>query len=488
MKPAIPLPVAMRTDFNVLLEKVFNILHPGAVFMPNWHLDVIAHHVREFAEGKITRLVICLPPRHLKSEIGSVALPAWILGRDPTAKIICASYGEDLAKDFSTKCRQVVAAPSYMAAFPEVHFIKSNDMHLQTSVGGERYTTTVGGAITGKGADFIIVDDPLKYQDAGSEGRREEIAKWLFNLPTRLNQPNLGGIMVIAQRMHDDDPIGRILQAGGWTVVTLPLIATVDQTYPRGSGLIHSRKAGELLHPARINAEIAAQLKSEIGSAAFEAQYQQNPLPDGAGLFDITMLKRHTTPPPHFEYTFLSVDNATIKDGGDHSVCTYWGYLEEMFYLIYVWRKQVILPVLRRTILEFDKKYNPSQIVVEAIGSGASLCQDLIEQLGSYVEPCIPTMPKAQRFEAVTLMMEKGRVSIPTDAPWLEAYVNELQRFPNGKSDDQVDSTSQLLHHHKDWLYFAKIRGNPKGPGFKAGNRGGSRIYGLSWSPMPNLW
>ena len=118
-----------------------------------------------------------------------MALPAWILGRNPAAKIICASYGEDLAKDFSNQTRNFMTSPCYAAAFPEVQLEKATDMHLRTVQGGERYATTVGGTITGKGADFIIVDDPMKFQDVGSESRRDDVAQWVFNLPTRLQQP-----------------------------------------------------------------------------------------------------------------------------------------------------------------------------------------------------------------------------------------------------------------------------------------------------------
>ncbi|MFY9840471.1 MAG: hypothetical protein WAK55_29205, partial [Xanthobacteraceae bacterium] len=195
---------------------------------------LLCRKCRLFTDGTIKRLVICMPPRHLKSTIGSVALPAWILGHNPSAKVICASYGEDLAKDFSNQTRRVMTSESYALAFPNVQLEKSTDMHLRTLHGGERYATTVGGPLTGKGADFIIVDDPIKYQDVDSQARRDEVAKWAFNLPTRLNNPNTGGILLIAQRMHEDDVIGRMIDKGGWEVVTLPLIATQDEKYQLG--------------------------------------------------------------------------------------------------------------------------------------------------------------------------------------------------------------------------------------------------------------
>jgi hypothetical protein len=169
MTSTVSLAFAMRTDFNVCLEKAYVLLNPGAPFQSNGHLEMLAWKCRLFAEGKIKRLVICLPPRHLKSTIGSVALPAYILGRDPAAKIICASYGEDLAKDFSTQTRRFMMSQSYAEAFPDLQLEKATDMHLRTTKRGERYATTVGGPITGKGADFIIVDDPTSTRKHGGK-------------------------------------------------------------------------------------------------------------------------------------------------------------------------------------------------------------------------------------------------------------------------------------------------------------------------------
>jgi predicted phage terminase large subunit-like protein len=456
------LPLAMRTDFNVFLEKAHSVLNPDAPFLSNWHIERLAWDCRRFADGLTKRLIICMPPRHLKSTIGSVALPAWILGRNPAAKIICASYGEDLAKDFSDQTRRLINSESYARAFPHVKLEKSTDMHLRTLQGGERYATTVGGAITGKGADFIIVDDPTKYQDVGSEARRDDVANWTFNLPTRLNYPNSGGILVIAQRLHEDDVIGRIIDKGGWEPVILPLIAMQDEQHEIGSNRIYARKAGELLHPARIDRERANQLLLEIGKDAFDAQYQQRPLPANSGSFDLGMFKRFTVPPEAFEHIFFSVDVASIANGGDYSVCTIWGYVEQRFYLLDLWRKQVSFPELRKTLLGLDKKWAPSLIIVEAVGSGQALYQDLYQTLGSYVTRCRPVGSKVHRFETVIPLINNGQVLIPTSSPWLETLIKELQAFPQGKHDDQVDSISQMLFDWRRAIQLTRHRCNPR--------------------------
>jgi hypothetical protein len=322
---SVSLPVAMRSDFSAFFETSFLELRPGTAFESNWHIDALCWTARQFADGKKKRLAICIPPRHLKSTIGSVALPAWILGHNPTAKIICVSYGEDLAKDFSNQTRNLMTSASYARAFPDVQLEKSTDLHLRTVQGGERYATTIGGPITGKGADYIIVDDPMKLQEIESESRRHDVANWTFNLSTRLNDPNTGRILVIAQRLHQDDVIGRIQDKGGWDILSLPLVATQDETYERGPGVFYHRKAGEYLHPSRIGPAVAAELSRDLGRQSFAAQYQQSPLPAGSGFIDLTWFKRFDAPPEAFEHIFFSVDVATIAEAGDYSVCTHDG-------------------------------------------------------------------------------------------------------------------------------------------------------------------
>jgi hypothetical protein len=212
--------------------------------------------------------------------------------------------------------------------FPTCNSRRQQTCTCATTKGGERYATTVGGPITGKGADYIIVDDPMKFQDVDSETRRDDVANWVSNLATRLNNPNTGGILLIAQRLHQDDVIGRIAEKGGWEIVNLPLVATQDELHERGPNRLYERKAGEYLHPARIDKVLAQQLRDQLGNSAFQAQYQQNPLPAGADFFDLELIKRYKNPPKGFEHIFFSVDVATVADGGDYSVCTIWGYVD----------------------------------------------------------------------------------------------------------------------------------------------------------------
>ena len=228
-----------------------------------------------------------------------------------------------------------------------------------------------------------------------------------------------------------------------------------------------------------------------MGNSAFEAQYQQNPLPAGARFFNLELIKRYKNPPKAFEHFFFSVDVAIVGDGGDYSVCTIWGYVEQNFYLLDVWRKQVSFPELRKALIELDKKWAPSLIIIEAVGSGGALCQDLSDERGGYVWGCQPKGNKAYRFEAVTLLMEKGRVWMPRNAPWLETLIKELQAFPQGKHDDQVDSISQMMFSWQKVVRRTRTICNPRARREIPTNYDvltTHRVNVYSIGGMPDLW
>ena len=260
----------------------------------------------------------------------------------------------------------------------------------------------------------------------------------------------------------------------------LPAQAQQDEHTPYGPNLVHARKAGEFLHPERFGSEEAAKTKSEIGKRWYEALYNQNPLPLGSDLFDVSMFKRYDKP-PICDYIFFSVDVATIADAGDYSVCTIWGHADGGFYLLDVRRKQVTLPELEKAILALDSKWNPHLIVVEAVGSGTALLQYLREKCGRYVHGCTPHGSKQHRFEASTLKITNGKIFLPNAAPWLETYLKEHLAFPNGKYDDQVDSTSQFLYSAEWWLKLAKQGQNPRSakPANADGWGGNVRLYSI---------
>jgi predicted phage terminase large subunit-like protein len=441
----------LRENFAAFLEKVFEALHPNEEFVPNWHLEAIAWQLQQCLEGKIRRLVILLPPRHLKSLIASVALPAFILGHNPSAKIICASYGQKLASELHQQTHHVMKRRFYRRLFPRTNLSRASagEGEFKTTQHGYRFATSVEGSMTGRGADFIIVDDPIKPDDAGSETRREAVKNWFFQtVMTRLNNQETGVMIVVMQRLHEDDLAGELIRRG-WTVLSIPAIAQDDESYAIGASELYRRKANEVLHDARTSREVLEIVRTEMGSRAFSAQFLQSPMPADNGFVRWEWFLSYDEP-PQFDFVVQSWDPATIDDANaNFSVCTTWGITvrngEKRFYLLDVVREKLGFPQLLRRVHLENEKWKPDLILVEAIGSGSALFQQLRAQGLQHLHPMRPSKPKPMRFEAVTPMIERGQVLVPGAAEWLEAFRNELLAFPNRRYDDQVDSVSQLL-------------------------------------------
>jgi predicted phage terminase large subunit-like protein len=446
----------MRADLMTFTEYVFDELNPQTEFIENQFLHLLAAKLEECAAGKCKRLMICLPPRSLKSILVSVAFPAWVLGRFPHKQFICASYGQELADKHARDTRTIMASEGYQRAFqtrlsPQKHSV--ND--FMTIGGGFRMATSVGGVLTGRGADMLILDDLLKPHDAFSELLRNAVNSWYDNtLLSRLNNRQDGVIIVVMQRLHQDDLIGHLLEKDNWDIVSLPAIAEQDELFEAESWcgcIVFKRRAGELLDPRRDTMESLEQLRSSMGSYAFEAQYQQNPQPEGGAIIKTNWLCRYTSAemPQHFTYKIQSWDTAN-KAGelNDYSVCTTWGVLNESYYLLDVYRRRLEYPDLHRAVKEQHAKHWPSHVIIEDHGSGTQLLQDLRREgmnLTAYRPP--PGNDKSMRLFTQAAVFENGRVFLPTSAPWLDEYVRELTSFPGAKYDDQVDSTTQALDH-----------------------------------------
>jgi len=238
-----PVAEIIRADFSAMFEMTFQHLYGHGKYQHNWHHDYLARVVEQCLAGNHTRVIVALPPGHLKSTMMSVALPAFMLGRRPETKIIAASYSSDLAENFSTQTRSVMEASWYQEAFPQTTLATSQATLLKTTKHGSRTATSVGGKITGLRADAIIVDDPMNYMDASSPTKRAEVLKWFEYLATRLDHAK-GVILLVMQRLHVDDLVANLLMKEGWHHVSIPLIATEAQSYDCG-GFTHDRAAGE---------------------------------------------------------------------------------------------------------------------------------------------------------------------------------------------------------------------------------------------------
>lgn len=444
----------LRQDLSIFIQRSFLELNGGTPYLHNWHIDLIASKLMDVCQGKIRRLIINIPPRNLKSICASVAFPAWLLGHDPTKKVICASYAQDLAEKLARDCRQIMRSEWYQALFACTRLspfkVAVND--FETTRGGGRMAVSTGGGITGRGGDVLIIDDAIKPDQAFSEVEREGANRWYdTTLYSRLNDKQRGAIIIIMQRLHLDDLVGHVLAQEGWEVVSLPAIAESDETYFIKSILgtrIVTRHAGEALHPERESLAILEQLRASLGEYNFAGQYQQSPMPLGGGIIKTAWLQylADSLWPNKFEQVIQSWDTASkVTELSDYSVCTTWGIAKKRAYLIDVCRVRLEFPGLKKKALELYAKYKPSTILVEDKSSGIQLIQEFRNENFYQVKAVKPQGDKAMRLHMQAAFIESGGLVLPGQAPWLTDYVQELTSFPTGKFDDQVDSTTQAL-------------------------------------------
>jgi predicted phage terminase large subunit-like protein len=453
--------VITRNDFYTFIHRAFRELNPRVQFLPNWHIELMASKLEACRSGNCRRLIINVPPRSLKSHAAAVSLPAFLLGHNPSSQIICASYGQDLANKHSLDCRTLLASAWYRRLFrTRLASHKQSVQEFLTTENGFRLATSVQGVLTGRGADFIIIDDPLKPDEALSETQRNAVNNWYdHTLYSRLNDKQRGCIIIIMQRLHEDDLVGHVLEQEDWDVVRLPAIAEEDEKHviqsAFGARIVH-RALGEVLDPNREPLHVLEGINNTIGSHNFAGQYQQAPSPLGGGMVKLDWFMRYAPgeQPAKFDFVFQSWDTGN-KDTelSDPSVCTTWGIKSKRLYLLSVYSRRLNYPDLKRAVREQAARFKPRNILIEDKASGTQLIQELIRE-GIYgITRYEPKMDKVMRLHSVTSTIENGFVYLPTEAPWLDAYLHEMTGFPKGKHDDQVDATSQALDWVKDQVF-----------------------------------
>ena len=445
----------LRQDLHSFARKVFATVSPGEPFLPNWHLQAICHHLELVRQGTIRRLRIEVPPRTLKSICASVAFPAFLLGHDPTTKIITASYSADLAAKHAGDCRAVMQAGWYRDLFPNTRIsaAKNQEANYETTARGYRYATSVVGTLTGRGGNLIIIDDPLKPEDAMSETRRAAVNGWYSRtLLSRLNNKARDAIILVQQRLHMDDLAGYVDALDDWTVLRLSAIAEEDAQVPIGHGKFHARKAGDVLHPEREPLAVLGNLKLALGSTTFSAQYQQCPVPPDGEVVRWGWFRRYVAPPAAGSMTiYQSWDTASKpEEHCDFSVCTTWGVIGDDHYLLDIDRARLDFPSLKRRVVDLARQWRPRSIIVEDKGAGTALIQQLRSESHGIPYPTafLPKDDKITRLHAQSARIEAGHVWLPERAAWLEELRVELATFPHGRHDDQVDSISQFLAWH----------------------------------------
>ncbi len=442
-----------RQQLFPFVWRAFEVLHPGQSFMPSWHVEAMCHALERVANGETRRLIITVPPRHGKSICAAVALPAWMLGQDPSTKVMVASYGGDLATKHARDFRTVLSHSWYQALFPRTRLeIGGNrvDEQITTHQGG-RKAVSLGGAATGFGADLIIVDDLMKAADAGSAVERQRVKDYYEQtLLSRLNNKTEGRVVLIQQRLHEDDLPGYLLEVGGFKHLNLRAIAVEDENIAIGRGRSRSRLRGEALCPEREPLDTLERMRREMGAIAFSAQYQQDPTPPGGnrlrwewfGTYEGD-LDRHD-----FQWVAQSWNTAlTAEPTSDFSVGTTWGFRENCWYLLDLTRERLDFPDLKRRVRRLADRWKADLVLIEQAGSGFPLMQQLRheDRMGGRYQYRKPRVDKVTRFEAQTAQIETGRYLLPVRAPWLEEFRRELLAFPKGRYDDQVDSLVQFL-------------------------------------------
>ena len=445
----------LRSDLRFFLWKSFQTILPGTAYLPNWHVDAIVHHLMRVHAGDMSRLLINQPPRSLKSICVSVAYVAWLLGHDPTRCVVVVSYSNDFAAELHRQFRMIIDAPWYRGLFPGMRPAKDSGTELVTSQGGSRYATSVGGTLTGRGADLIIVDDPLNANEVHSETARKRVIEWYGGaLVSRLNNKQTGSIIAVMQRLHEDDLAGHLLRQGGWNHLNMPAIALEEETIELGRGGTHVRRSGDILHPERESREALEAIKAEVGSLLFSAQYQQQPVPVEGNLIRRSWFPAYDALPagPAGTRIVQSWDVAMMTSGrNDYSACTTWLTHKNDAYLLHVYRSRLEYPELRRKVIALATEHRATTVLIENAGPGMNLLQDLRAAMPQGMTRPIGVKPegsKVDRMAAQSAKIEAGHVHLPNSAPWLGEFLTELLSFPNGRHDDQVDSVSQFLR----WL------------------------------------
>jgi len=416
-----------------------------------------AHHKRmagafeEVMSGQCKRLIVNMPPRHTKSEFASYLLPAWFLGKYPDKKVIQTSHTAELAVGFGRKVRNLVDSETYKNIFPDVGLQADSKAagRWATNKGGDYFAIGVGGAVTGKGADVLIIDDPHSEQEAAQAEINPEIYdktyEWYTSGPRQRLQPG-GAIIIVMTRWSKRDLTGQVMRAaaqrGGedWKVIEFPaILPSGNPLWPQFWPLIE------------LNA-----LKEELPNSKWMAQYQQNPTSEGSAI-----VKREwwqiweKEDPPACEFVLQSWDTAFEKNNrADYSACTTWGvfYKEDdtgvpqaQIMLLNAFRRRLEFPELKKVALEEYTDWEPDSIIIEKKASGAPLIYEM-RAMGVPVQEFTPSKgnDKISRLNAVSDLFASGRVWIP-NTNWAEEVVDEVASFPAGEHDDYVDSTSLAM-------------------------------------------
>ena len=420
------------------------VKHVWPDFVEGKHHKRIADKFNKLASGEIKRLIINMPPRHTKSEFGSYLLPAWMVGKNPKLKIIQSTNTTELSVRFGRKAKALIDSPEYQKVFKtKLREDSQAAGKWETAQGGEYYAAGVGSAITGRGADLLIIDDPHSEQDAMNAQALERTYEWYTSGPRQRLQPG-GSIIVIMTRWNEKDLTGRLLnaqkevKADQWEIVEFPAIMP----------------SGQPVWPEYWKIEDLESVKASIPLSKWNAQYMQNPTSEEGAL-----IKREWWRPwedeelPPLEHVIQSYDTAFMKkQTADYSAITTWGVFRPSeddppnLILVDAVKARYEFPELRRVALEQYGYWNPETVIIESKASGLPLTYEL-RKMGIPVINFTPSKgnDKHTRVNAVSPMFESGLIWAPKEMEFAQEVIEECAAFPYGDHDDLVDSMTQAL-------------------------------------------
>tara|TARA_R110002020_G_scaffold422841_1_gene631952 strand:+ start:215 stop:1678 length:1464 start_codon:yes stop_codon:yes gene_type:complete len=432
-----------QENFLTYVKKIWPEFVAGA------HHKMISKKFEGIASGEIKRLIINMPPRHTKSEFASYLFPSWIIGRKPKTKIIQTTHTAELAVNFGRKVRNLIATTEYKNIFDSVDLQADSKAagRWSTNHGGEYFAAGVGGAITGRGADLLIIDDPHSEQDALSDTAMDHAYEWYTSGPRQRLQPG-GAIVIVMTRWSLRDLTEKVLKAQGydehadkWEVVEFPALMP----------------SGKPCWPEYWKQEELEGVRASLSSSKWNAQWQQNPTSEEGAILKKEWWKRwEETEVPQLEYIIQSYDTAfSRKETADYSAITTWG----VFYPKQDGPANLILldskkgrwdfPELKSQALDQYNFWEPETVIIEAKATGTPLTHEL-RQLGIPVVNFTPSRgnDKLTRVHSVSPLFESGLIWAP-DERWADEVIEECAAFPNGDHDDLVDSTTQALMRYR---------------------------------------
>jgi predicted phage terminase large subunit-like protein len=446
-----------RADFTLFGRAALPIIVPD--YEPIWVADAILFQAMQFADDASKRMIINAPPRSLKTKIASSLLPAFILGQNPRARIICVSHSQPTARIFAEDTLRVMRSPFYRRLFPGTVIDRMAVEDFTTTAGGGRLATSVFGGVTGRGAEYIIVDDPIRADDVNSETIRPRVNEWFDNtLRSRLNNARTGAIMLVMQRMHEDDLTGHVLRdARKWNHLIIPAETSTHRRYELADRRVHIMRPGDLMNPNRLGRAELDNFRQASGSRVFNAQFLQDPTPAEGLTFKRDWLRYETVEHQPGDRIIQAWDCAN-KAGAthDYSVCITAIVRRRTILILDVFRARLEFPDLKKAVISQARIFRPQRVLIEDAASGQQLIQMLQAEHPKGVPTPIPITPinsKIDRAATAEARVEAGELILPKQALWIDEFVKELLSFPQGRHDDQVDALAHIMRHtQQDYL------------------------------------